>query len=86
MNPQELHLIDLALELIVYWDPARKDGSNSKVRLLKNAVYECCRCFHGDEVWGEPYHTKMVENAFERLSNILQECGTHLRPRRIRND
>jgi hypothetical protein len=69
MNAQELHIIDIALEVLM------SKPADMRHRRLKNAVYDCIRCFHGGEVWGEPYHVEMVEVNIATLSAILMEMG-----------
>ena len=66
MSPQDLHIIDIALEVLM------AKGEN---RELKNAIYECMRCFHSDEVWGEPYHDVMLDHALFNLNKILMVLG-----------
>ena len=67
MNAQKLHIIDTGLEVLMAGD-GRED-----YRRLKNAIYDCIRCFHGGEVWGEPYHVEMVNANVATLSAILME-------------
>ena len=68
MTPQDLHVIDIALELLM-------SKIHHQNRRLKNAIYDCIRCFHGGEVWGEPYHVEMVQVNIATLSAILMEMG-----------
>jgi hypothetical protein len=72
MNPEDLQLIDTALELLV---TRRLEFDGSQAQQLKSAIYRCTRCFHSDEVWGEPYHVKMIDNAFVNLRNTLVEIS-----------
>ena len=74
MNQQQLHIIDTGLELLM----TKKSDENGERRRLKNAIYECIRCFHGGEVWGEPYHIAMIEDAVTHLSNLLKNNGTKI--------
>ena len=69
MNAQQLHIIDTALEVLM------SVQSREEYRRLKNAIYDCIRCFHGGEVWGEPYHMEMIEVNIATLSAILMEMG-----------
>jgi hypothetical protein len=69
MNTQELHIIDTALEVLMSTPLDMRD------RRLKNAIYDCIRCFHGGEVWGEPYHIEMIDVNVATLSAILFERG-----------
>jgi len=72
MTPQDLHVIDIALEVLM----AMKCASGQPAcRRLKNAIHDCVRCFHGGEVWGEPYHVEMVNANIATLSAILMEMG-----------
>jgi len=86
MNPEDLQLIDTALGWLakrrVEFDgtdgvrlPSAQHLRPSQAQQLKNAIYDCTRCFHSDEVWGEPYHVKMIENAFVNLRNTLVEIS-----------
>ena len=74
MTPQDLHIIDTALELLMSYTSAEGTGIG-QMRKLKNAVHDCVRCFHGGEVWGEPYHVEMVQVNIATLSAILMEMG-----------
>jgi len=69
MNTKQLHIIDTALEVLMSTPLDMRD------RRLKNAIYDCIRCFHGGEVWGEPYHVEQVHANMATLSAILMEMG-----------
>jgi hypothetical protein len=71
MTPQDLHIIDTGLEVLM----SKKPDETGQMRRLKNAIYDCIRCFHGGEVWGEPYHVEMVQVNIATLSAILMEMG-----------
>ena len=68
MTSQDLHIIDTALETLMY-QHGRRD------RRLKNAIHDCIRCFHCGELWGEPEHIEMVNANIATLSAILMEMG-----------
>ena len=70
MNSQDLHIIDTALEVLM------NDDCDGEYRRLKNAIYDCIRCFHDGEVWGEPYHVEQVNANIATLSAILMERGS----------
>ena len=72
MNPMMLHIIDTGLEVLMSRD---QRSPIEEKRRLKNAISDCIRCFHGGEVWGEPYHVEMVEVNIATLSAILMEMG-----------
>ena len=74
MNTQQLHIIDTALEVLMSY-PSSPERYISEMRRLKHAIYDCIRCFHGDEVWGEPYHIEMIDVNIATLSAILMEMG-----------
>ena len=69
MTPQDLHVIDIALELLMSKPADMRD------RRLKNAIYDCIRCFHSGEIWGEPHHVEQVNANIATLSAILMEMG-----------
>ena len=72
MTRQDLHIIDTALEVLM------SKPSDMRDRRLKNAIYDCIRCFHGGEVWGERYHVEQVNANIATLSAILMEMGFNL--------
>ena len=72
MTRQDLHIIDTALEVLMSKPADMRD------RRLKNAIYDCIRCFHGGEVWGERYHVEQVNANIATLSAILMEMGFNL--------
>jgi len=73
MTSQDLHIIDTALEVLM--SSRVMPGWEKDYRRLKNAIYDCIRCFHGGETWGEPYHVEMVNANIATLSAILMEMG-----------
>jgi len=86
MNVQQLHIIDTALEVLMHSTVYQQGLANctpAEQRRLKNAVYDCIRCFYGGEVWGEPSASfyayecwlEMVEVNIATLSAILMEMG-----------